>query len=250
MRIRLKIVPLAAYLAALVIFLPCRAAGAMPEGAGSLRAVAESPLPAGDILCLARVAEEWLGYYGLDMDQALYEGEGQFDIRETAPPGSLHNRPYNSYYSGEDFCGPDYSPDRARFVDLGCWGCEPDGVLQAEWDDSQDIYIVDRRQEIITLVQWFGTGAKADAAFWLDNDSFAIAGYRSSYSVRDDEDRQAFIEEMHHFISVYDITDGTVRTLIFLNGKEGQPEYWGYVDEVALPAKQAESCSCRVYPIS
>lgn len=222
----------------------------LPEGSGELSSVAVSPLPAEVVARLAVVAEDWLGFYGLDIEKALYEGEDLFDIRKIAPSGSLYHHTFNSYYSGDDFCGPDYSPDRRRFVDLCCWGCDPDGVLDAIWDDSQDIYVVDREEELITLVQWFGTGAQANAAFWLDNDTFAIAGWRSYYKVGGGDDRPVFIDETHHFISVYDITGGTVRTLIFFSGKDGESEYGDYMEDVSLPAKRAERCRCRVYPVS
>jgi hypothetical protein len=44
-------------------------------------------------------------------------------------------------------------------------------------DDCMEIYLTDRKKGNKALVLWLGSSTFAEAVFWLDNESYIIAGY-------------------------------------------------------------------------
>lgn len=74
----------------------------------------------------------------------------------------------------------DYSPNKQRYVttraSAGVYKDEDGKYYYMGGDDCQELYLVDRKKQRQDLILWLGAGGFAEAAFWIDNNTFAIVG--------------------------------------------------------------------------
>ncbi|WP_163273052.1 hypothetical protein [Dysgonomonas sp. 511] len=135
---------------------------------------------------------KWLKYYKLD----IYAFRGVLVDVSSYPSvepdtASIHYRGYDEAI--DNVYNPilyDYSPNRQKYLNIretsGVFRNKEDGKYYYEGgDDCQEIYLTDRKDKTDNMVLWMGASEFAEAAFWLDNDTYIITGYNmQEYFIR------------------------------------------------------------------
>jgi len=130
--------------------------------------------------------KKWLDFYNLDIYKfwgKQKEGGILADLAINEDTASIHRKEFSKEL--DDIYQPvlyDYSPNKRFYLNVRETACvykdDDDGKWHYEGgDDCMEIYLTDRKNMKKALVLWLGSTAYAEAAFWLDNDTFIITGY-------------------------------------------------------------------------
>lgn len=130
------------------------------------------------------VLSDWLKYYDLDINAFQKSLELPMDIEKQKHDTTYTYYNYAEFTKERDVYTPqfyDYSPDKNLYLNI----LEATFVYLADdgkyhysgSDDSQGIVLFNRKDKSAVLVTYRGYSDSADAAFWVDNDMFVIAGY-------------------------------------------------------------------------
>lgn len=137
---------------------------------------------------LKPVLKKWLDFYSLDINKFRLEQQNESssleDMAISKDTASIYHIQFDK--KSDDIYLPilyDYSPNKRFYLNVR----ETAFVYKGDdnkWrydggDDCMEIYLTDRTKGNKNLVLWLGSSAFAEAAFWLDNDTFIITGYMS-----------------------------------------------------------------------
>ncbi|NDV94190.1 hypothetical protein D0T84_04560 [Dysgonomonas sp. 521] len=126
----------------------------------------------------------WLTYYNLNISDFQKSAEVAMDIENLKADTTYAYYNYIEFTKERDVYTPqfyDYSPDKSLYLNV----LEATFVYKADdgkyhydgSDDSQGITLFNRKDKSAVLVTYRGYSDSADAAFWVDNGMFVIAGY-------------------------------------------------------------------------
>lgn len=125
----------------------------------------------------------WLSFYKLDITQFVSEGEGRINLDSLNSKSSPY---YREFEEKDNVYTPqlhDYSPNRRYYLNLldaTMVSLEDDGRYHFRGaDDSQHIILYDRNEKKAITISYRGLSNSLDAVFWVDNNTFVLAGYRS-----------------------------------------------------------------------
>ncbi len=141
-----------------------------------------NPLVSADeIAAIAPVIKKWTDFYKLDFAQArlMNVRTGCFNC-----PQDDTNGVYYYEFTGEEKefdtdkkIDAEYSPDKQLYLEF-LYTTEIDGkYYHIGFDDSQHVWLVDRRQKHATSIMFHGVLGLAEAAFWKSNDEFIVVSY-------------------------------------------------------------------------
>jgi hypothetical protein len=152
-----------------------------------------------EIIDIKPVIRKWLDFYKIDLSEMRLTDETRFCPDCAPDTQSIHYREFLPRYDADTLIAADYSPDKQRYVDLGIPFWHDNGKYYNDgWDDSQEIYLIDRKLKHANMILWFGSSQFADAVFWKNNSMFIVVG-RINY------DRQKC------FVYVFDMDGKTER---------------------------------------
>lgn len=130
------------------------------------------------------VINDWLIFYGLNIKDFYFESREIFDLKMFN--NSTRSIYYREFTKDDDVYIPqlhDYSPDKTKFIDfLSDVDLGDDGKYHYSGsDDSHQLGLYDRKKKTNTMFSFRGVSNFGDAVFWIDNNSFIVAGYNSIY---------------------------------------------------------------------
>jgi hypothetical protein len=131
---------------------------------------------------------KWLRFYNLD----IYNFRGEPIVQDAVPDpmyerdtASIYYREYSHEHNVYNPMLYDYSPNKQKYLNVRETSYvykDDDGkYYYYGGDDCQEIYLTDRRNKTKDLVLWLGSWSFAEAAFWLDNNTYIIVG-RNHYN--------------------------------------------------------------------
>ena len=132
--------------------------------------------------------KNWLQFYHLNiLDFTIRDIDKTYTQNTKNDSGSsLYYLPFNP--KKHDIYVPqlhDYSPNKQKYLNLlqtsGVYRNNGGKYQYMGGDDSQEIYLIDRKNKTSELVLWMGASEFVEAIFWLDNDTFIAVG-RNSHS--------------------------------------------------------------------
>jgi hypothetical protein len=171
-----------------------------------------------EIAEIAPIIKKWTDFYKIDFAKAKRVSVDSVCITCPSDTESIYYREFGENENTDKRIDVDYSPNKQRYVDLGMfygYKKREDGKYDFwGWDDSQEIYLIDREQKIQNLVLWLGSSPIAEAVFWKSNDIFMIVGYN---------------QLVRHFVYVYDMAKKTISYYEIISSKE---KYQGYMNKV------------------
>lgn len=132
--------------------------------------------------CIYPVIRKWADFYGLDLSQAR-DMSGKSSFCFSCPDqqsGNPYYRPFTPQDDSADLIGMFYSPDRTRYIDVGIRYTTENGRRVRDldaYDGTQQVYLVDRTLKQIKLLFDLGAVGMKEAAFWIDDETFVLAGY-------------------------------------------------------------------------
>ncbi|MDU1889253.1 MAG: hypothetical protein E6767_01065 [Dysgonomonas sp.] len=128
--------------------------------------------------------DKWLKYYDLDINDFRHYTRRTLHIEAMKTDTTYPY--YGTFQPEDDVYNPilfDYSPDKSKYVNHFASlyvGLEEDGKYYFRGsDDSQQLYLFDRKGKSKVMISFRGISQFADAIFWVDNDTFALVGYDS-----------------------------------------------------------------------
>lgn len=174
-------------------------------------------------------ANKWLKYYKLNIHSFIFYDQKNVDLE--------HHKNDTTFYSwdfveNDDIYEPqlhDYSPDKNKYMNLfSSMGVnlEDDGKYHYSGsDDSQSLFLFDRLNKWAVMFSFRGISNFADAIFWIENDTFIVAGYNSSnyldeyflieiYSLKENICESYILKEKLIKQESYEIYDMKVRGII------------------------------------
>ncbi|NDV94189.1 hypothetical protein D0T84_04555 [Dysgonomonas sp. 521] len=136
---------------------------------------------------LKPVLKSWLDFYNLDIHKFRLGQQGETsstleDLAISVDTASIYHRPFNK--ESDDIYEPvlyDYSPNKRFYLNVRetalVYRDEDNKWRYEGGDDCMEVYLTDRKKENSAIILWLGSSAFAEAAFWLNNDTFIIVGY-------------------------------------------------------------------------
>ena len=177
-----------------------------------------------EVASIAPVIKKWTDFYNIDFAQARL-----VNIR-TECFNCVQDTTNNLFYYKIDEIQDtdkrpdvDYSPDKQRYVNLG-FAFEMNGkYFYNGFDDSQNVWLIDRKQKHATTILWHGFGGLTEDVFWESNDVLIVVSANSYEN-----------PIIQYMIDVFDIAKQTKTSYQIM--REGQGEYF-YMEEIYLKEK-------------
>ncbi len=131
--------------------------------------------------------QKWLDFYKLDINKfgrpAPLTGQGDLPMVDTREVDTTSIY-YRKFTEKDDLYLPrlhDYSPNKQQYINIlssaGVYLDTDNKLYYYGGDDCQEVYLTDRKKKEKYLILWMGSFERAEAAFWIDNRTFVIAGY-------------------------------------------------------------------------
>lgn len=133
---------------------------------------------------------EWLTYYQADINS--FQCDDTISEQQTTllPPSFYQTSTeekdgmyYKRYEKQDDIYEPhlfSYSPNKRYYINLwsqvGIYKCQNGKYCLIGRDDSQELYLYDRKLKRKDMVLWLGMSQSAEAVFWSKNNKFIIVG--------------------------------------------------------------------------
>lgn len=120
------------------------------------------------------VIRDWLQFYHLDISKFYLGKKGSWLFYQDYPS---YARDFDA--KNDDVYIPqkyDYSPSKQKYLDYKLIDKLGNQYVFAGHEDSEELYLVDRKQKTKKIIQWFGSAQMTEATFWLDEEHFIIVG--------------------------------------------------------------------------
>ena len=182
-----------------------------------------TPVTEEEITMIAPVIKKWTDFYNIDFAQArvVKVDTGCFNCPDD--PRNFFTK--DDKDDTDKRIGVDYSPNKQRYVTLFTLDYR-NGKYYAEWDDSQNVWLFDRKQKHANMILELGACALAEAVFWVSNDIFIVVGYHRY-------DAPIF----KHFVKVYNIVNQTQSYYEIISEIKEDTDFSGYMQEVYYKEK-------------
>jgi hypothetical protein len=182
-----------------------------------------------EIAMIAPVIKKWTDFYSIDFAQARLVNVRTecFNCTPTLETQGINFRgeEISEEEDTDERIDADYSPDKQLYVCLGLILEKiDDKYYHIGWDDSQNVWLFDRKQKYANSILFHGSHGRSEASFWKSNDVFMIVSYVSI-------DKPV----IRYYIDVFDITKQTQTTYQIM--REEEDSFFGYMDEVYLKEK-------------
>lgn len=133
-----------------------------------------------DISFIKPVIQKWLTYYDIDLSRAhlTQKDTGNFNC----PPDRtrFYYTEFTPEHDSSNKLEMSYAPNKQLYIDLGFRYKTINGKHYEDrdlYDDSQSVYLIDRKQKHINLLFYYGMSGCVNATFWKDNNIFITCGY-------------------------------------------------------------------------
>jgi len=179
-----------------------------------------------EVARIAPVIKKWTKFYKLDFAKArLVNVSTECFNCVQDDKDNLYYYKINKEEDTDKKIGVDYSPNRQLYVSFISTLEKNGKYYHIGWDDSQNVWLIDRKQKHATTILFHGVGGLTEGAFWKSNDTFIV--------VSCDYKEQPFIRYM---VDVFDIAKQTQTSYQIM--REGKEDFSnGYVYEVYFKEK-------------
>jgi hypothetical protein len=131
------------------------------------------PVTAEEVAMIAPVIKKWTDFYKLDFAQARL-----MNINTTCfncpQDECLWHYKIDKEEDTDKLIFADYSPNGKLYL-IFMSAIEEDGkYYHIGFDDSQNVWLIDRKQKHATTILWHGVGGLTEGAFWKSNDVLIV----------------------------------------------------------------------------
>ena len=170
------------------------------------------------------IVTKWLDHHKVEPFHIRFVREEKrcFNCKPNRAEAGIYTIEFTPEHDSSDRLEMAYSPNKQRYINLGyCYetinGKNYDGGCQ---DDSQEVYLTDRRKKHHNLIFWYGLSGRVDAVYWKNDDVFVALG-------------REYDELPKYVMTVFDIAENTIKRyefLVYLSAEEKQLKMGGYRD--------------------
>ena len=180
-----------------------------------------TPINDEEIRYIQPVIKKWTDFYDLDLSHARFIKMDSSCFNCPPDPGKIgiYNREFKPADDSPSRIEMSYSPDKKRYVDIGVICEVTDGKYYDTglYDDSQEVYLVDRKLKHQNILFYNGISTRVQDVFWKTDNVFITVGIDMLYITLD-----------KYFIYVFDLKKQTKKQYELLFNKNPNVEHGSY----------------------
>lgn len=141
-------------------------------------------IPSSVINTIKPTIKDWLEFYHLDISKFYIRsiGYSHFEKKNQGIYSRKFDPAVDDVYIPQMY---DYSPSKQKYIKYLPIEKKVNKYIFLGNDDSQEIYLVDRKSKLQKIILWFGTTHFLEAVFWQDEDNLIAVGlyYPDNYFI-------------------------------------------------------------------